>query len=53
MNKNLDESISLSGSDQNDMINTEDYNISHFDDFDSKSMDIKNFNLTDRDTNPE
>ena len=27
--------------------------MSHFDDFDSKSMDIKNFNLTGRDNNPE
>ena len=52
LQKELEDSMSLSDASALDG-DTNDYNVSHFDDFDSKSMDIKNFQLTDRDANPE
>ena len=51
LQKELEESMSLSNDSGLDSDNND--NVSHFDDFDSKSMDIKNFQLTDRDANPE
>jgi len=41
--KDIEESITLSEGSAQEYAMTEDYNMSHFDDFDSKSMDIKNF----------